>query len=268
MSYGSIFTFQQRRKKTRHELEMRQQHHSLVWQGWENEESPITHLYIDDCVKSIGVGRFENLWRMRHCRLNNGLEEIKCGAFAGCSNLQEILIPDSVRYIGRESFFDCHNLIRLHLGEGVLTISASAFKDCVSLQSVVIPSSVVSIGREAFRDCNALTSIVFNKGLTRIDSTVFDGCLNLRKIEFGEDIDSLIQHLSLSEWWNNGIPNKHYPDAGVNIVRELRVNLPSIVGSKVRKYKSEIFILLKTFITSFGQNDKMIEEKMMQYMVI
>ena len=47
-----------------------------------------------------------------------------------------------------------------------------------------------------------------------------------------------------------------------------RVYLPSIVGIKVRKYKSEIFILLKSFITSFGHNDRRIEEKMMQYMVI
>ena len=107
MSFSSIITVSQGRKNNRHEPALRQWSY---WQGWDNEVNPFKRYKIDNNIRSIDPGVFENLRSMEHCELNDGLLSINGGAFAGCDGLEEIIIPDSVGYIGAESFYDCFSL--------------------------------------------------------------------------------------------------------------------------------------------------------------
>ena len=70
---------------------------------------------------------------------NDGsINSIGYGAFAGHTQIEEIVLPDSIVCIGE-----------------------SAFDGCLALRSVFIPESVEVIGLDAFYDCPNLERVVF-----------------------------------------------------------------------------------------------------------
>ena len=71
---------------------------------------------------------------------NDGsINSIGYGAFAGHTQIEEIVLPDSIVCIGE-----------------------SAFDGCLALRSVFIPESVEVIGLDAFYDCPNLERVVFD----------------------------------------------------------------------------------------------------------
>jgi len=103
---------------------------------WNNYDTAITRLYIDDGVTHIG-------------------DE----AFYWLKSLKSATISGSVVSIGNKAFLGCTGLISVTIQNGVISIGAGTFEACTSLKSVTIPGSVRIIEERAFAICIDLTSI-------------------------------------------------------------------------------------------------------------
>lgn len=111
-----------------------------------------------------------------------GITEIGNSAFAGCSNLTEVIIPEGVTKIGDDAFKFCGALTSVTIPEGVAHIGWSAFWNCGSLKDVTIPRSVTYIGNNAFMNCTNLTSVTIPEGVAHIGWGSFIACTNLAEI--------------------------------------------------------------------------------------
>lgn len=128
----------------------------------------------------------------------NTVTKLEYPAFAGCTNLEEVIIPSSVTSIGSSVFSGCTNLKKLtipFLGEtkndttdnylGYLfsaddysenstyvpaslksiiltdatTIGEYAFAGCNNIETIVIPNTVTSIGMYSLKDCENLVNL-------------------------------------------------------------------------------------------------------------
>ncbi len=77
-------------------------------------------------------------------------------AFAGCSNLTNIIVPDSVTQIQRSTFAGCSNLTNIIISDSITRIGEYAFSGCSHLTNITIPESVTYIGWRAFYECDNL----------------------------------------------------------------------------------------------------------------
>ena len=150
----------------------------------------------------IGESAFENNEFVAGVTIPEGVEMICNKAFAGCSNLENIVIPNSVSAIGVDAFagtkwYDnkddgmvyAGNVLYKYKGstpvntaitinDGTLGITGLAFMGNSNLTSIEIPASVTNIGNYAFDGCTGLTSItslIPAEDLFTIDSNVFSG---------------------------------------------------------------------------------------------
>lgn len=157
----------------------------------------------------------------------NNATEIKNGAFARCSKLEEVSIPQTVTLISVSAFDDCISLKNISVSDSnsnfssqdgilfnknkteiirvpqtktevnipstVTTIGRYAFEDCTALTSITIPSSVTTIDDYAFEDCTNLTSIVFdsNSTLKSIGTAAFYHCDNITSIDIPQSVTSI-----------------------------------------------------------------------------
>lgn len=128
-----------------------------------------------------------------------GVERIKYGAFARCSNLTSIYIPNSVKEIG-----------------------FSAFRSS-GLQSIELPSSVISIRGQAFCNCSNLETVTFHTTkehrMKEFGEWMFFKCSNLENINvIGERPDRYVSHVGECSYYlysEDGVlyydvPAKHY----------------------------------------------------------
>ena len=95
------------------------------------------------------------------------------GAFAGCTNLSNIIIGNGLLSIERETFIGCTALKTVTIGDNVKSIGVEAFHGCTSLSSIEIPGNVQTIGENAFLDCSKLSILALNEGLKIIYGGAF-----------------------------------------------------------------------------------------------
>ena len=149
----------------------------------------------------IGESAFENNEFVAGVTIPEGVEMICNKAFAGCSNLENIVIPNSMSAIGGDAFagtkwYDnkedgmvyAGNVLYKYKGsmpentaitinDGTLGVAGLAFANCTGLTYIEIPASVTNIGNYAFDGCTGLTSItslIPAEYLFSIDSNVFN----------------------------------------------------------------------------------------------
>lgn len=114
--------------------------------------------------------------------IEEGVETIENGAFAGMGILESITIPSSVTRIGSNAFSNCPNLKEVVLPDGIKSIENGTFNNCASLLSIDIPTSVEYIGDSAFANCTGLTEITIGSNVKSLGNFVFSGCKNLSVI--------------------------------------------------------------------------------------
>lgn len=183
-------------------------------------------LYKDvDIVSLIGyIGNATNL------TLPEGITEINCGAFYGCTNLMSITIPDSVLGIGDDAFSGCCKLVEVY-NKSTLPIAVKSREyggvgyyakavytesytsklsvdrdgyilytdgDIVSLigyignkADLTLPSGITEIYPYAFFHCLDLKSVVIPDGMAIIGRMAFDGCSGLTSVTMGQDVTNI-----------------------------------------------------------------------------
>ncbi|WP_026511385.1 leucine-rich repeat protein [Butyrivibrio sp. LC3010] len=132
-------------------------------------------------ITSVGAGAFSGL-KIKGITLQDGLKTIGSGAFANCSELEEVVIPDSVTNIDSCAFTSCKALTKVTLPKELGYISNGLFSDCSSLSSIQIPESVKRIDGGAFSNCTSLKSIKFRKGV-EFNWNIITGCSALEYAE-------------------------------------------------------------------------------------
>ena len=166
---------------------------------------------VNEGVRIIGKGAFQNRKQLHNISLPNSLETIDEEAFRGCNNLEAMYIPRKTLRIGESAFRDCINMKSLKIENKLIKIGERAFENCASLEDVTLPdgltelyggvfnsckslktidlpTSLTVIGENAFSDCVGLEKITFPDSVTKIDDLVFNGCTNLSSIELPENL--------------------------------------------------------------------------------
>ena len=114
--------------------------------------------------------------------LPSGISIIENEAFAGQTELTEVILPDTAREIGAAAFAGCENLRRIVLPEGLHTIGQGAFLDCTALREIVLPESLHRIESMAFWN-SGVECIIVPAGVENIGESAFWSCENLHRAD-------------------------------------------------------------------------------------
>lgn len=122
--------------------------------------------------------------------INEGVKDIGRGAFENCNNLSSVIIPDSVTSIHMDSFRGCSNLTSINLSDNITAIGAWAF--CGSgLTTLTIPGSVICGDDEFFADCPNLKDVIIKDGFTTIGFCNFSRCQSLTTVSIPRSVDCI-----------------------------------------------------------------------------
>ena len=110
-------------------------------------------------------------------RLPLGIDYIAPEAFAGQSDLTQLILPPTLKEIRDGAFMDCSGITQIVFSEGIARMGSNAFAGCTSLESVVFPTSLQYIGSEAFAGCEELSDVQFRNPRINIQEDAFDGCI-------------------------------------------------------------------------------------------
>ncbi len=95
------------------------------------------------------------------------VKRIQSDAFNGCDGITKVVIPDTMERIYAGAFANCSNLEEVEIGNA-LFITDDVFRNCTSLTSISIPANVQYIGSYMFAGCTSLQSVVINNPKCRI----------------------------------------------------------------------------------------------------
>lgn len=180
---------------------------------WEGCSDYITQIILKDTVTSIPEGAFRGmkvLGSVAHTDdltdgavregLPTGLTNIGRSAFAGCSNLKQLLIGQNVTTVGDGAFAGCQRLTGITVDEGSSAFTAE--KGCLYNKNKTVlyfcandtgayASSVTTIAPEAFSG-QSISFIEIGENVTTIGDRAFAGCGDLRIADFTGTVDRSI----------------------------------------------------------------------------
>ena len=130
------------------------------------KENSKNQIYISSCTSCSGT-----------VRIPLGVSFIAAEAFAGQSDMTELILPPGLTEIRDDAFADCAGMERIVFSEGLERIGSGAFANCAALDRIALPASVRYIGSEAFAGCDALADVTFGNPRINIQEDAFDGCI-------------------------------------------------------------------------------------------
>ncbi len=160
----------------------------LIPAGICREMNLLSSIALPNTVTEIGQYAFCDCSGLISFTMEEGVNAILSGGFAGCSNLLQITLPNSLTNIGEFAFDGCSNLTTITIGNRVDTIGKSAFEDCIRLMSIVLPTSINQIGESAFYNCSSM-----NKAIVRSTAELNPYCMLL----LNPQIDTIIAPASI-----------------------------------------------------------------------
>ncbi len=113
---------------------------------------------------------------------NQAVTSIGNFAFAGATNLKEILIPEGITHIGKYAFALCQSLTPPVFPTSLTHLGASAFTGCNSLTKIQLPSALTTLEAAAFALCGGLIEITIPASLTTIGYGVLAHCPKLHTL--------------------------------------------------------------------------------------
>jgi hypothetical protein len=110
-------------------------------------------------------------------------------AFAGCTDIKEIVLADGVEKIGVRAFYSCRSLVSVEIPDSVREICDDAFFGCDSLKSIELPSALDKLGIQVFMGCRALESVDIPDGM--LDKIVDGVKAKITGDKLADAVDSL-----------------------------------------------------------------------------
>ncbi|MBQ9228872.1 MAG: leucine-rich repeat domain-containing protein [Eubacterium sp.] len=200
------------------------------WSVEDFEGMPIESLVIPESVVYIGKHAFRNCKQLKKITFNSGNIEIGFAAFAGCSELTELVlcagtivssnafcectklttltILDPVgneknhTLLGEAAFVGCSNLTDIEFGNGVIDIGNYTFERCTGLTQIVIPQNTICIGNHCFMNCTRLQNVFIYSDNIIIYDYAFTGCPALCNLQIFSK-NPTINEFSLEAYWRN-----------------------------------------------------------------
>ena len=151
---------------------------------------------IPDNVEELGCGAFSDCYNLQEINIGKGLKNLGYDTFCNCTNLRHVDIPSNVDYIGYRSFADCTNLESISF-DGHTQIDPGAFVNCPSLTTIEISGGVFtawetpygdSYTTELFQNIPSLRNVVIKEGVNIIDSNAFRNCHQLDTIHIPNSV--------------------------------------------------------------------------------
>ena len=185
--------------------------------------SGLISVRVPGTVEYIGRECFDQSYRLKDVRLEEGLKSIGEKSFDNCDKLKQIVIPASVTDIEEAAFTDNHlreilvardnqafivsDGALINTRDGVLI----AYPEYSEAESCIIPDGVTRIGNYAFYRAHHLKKIVFPDGLLEIGRGAFFSCNHLTAI----DLPDSVVRLEDSAFGDNGETVQLHISAGL-----------------------------------------------------
>ena len=171
-------------------------------------------------VRNIAAGAFAGLSQLQQVVAPNvqhilSAQSAEKGAFEECSSLTHVTMPQ-LESIGNGAFYACEQLRVLDMPE-VKTVGLNALANCTALETASLPK-VISIEGYAFNSCTALRTLKFSQTLQEIGDYAFSSCTALHSIDLNSSIPP---RLGYGVW------------SGVN-AQEVNLNVPTNVVEDYR----------------------------------
>jgi len=125
-----------------------------------------------------------------------GVETIEPHAFAGCSQLKNLILPETLKTIGNEAFRNDSALTAITIPATVTSIGNNVFIYCIALESATILNS--AIGSQQFANCTALKNVTISDNVTTIGDNAFWACTNLTNITIPDNVTTI----GYSSFWD------------------------------------------------------------------
>lgn len=151
--------------------------------------SDIQEIVIPSTVLEIGDNAFQNCNSLTKVTLQEGLKKIGVGAFQNDINLIEVSLPSSLEYLGESSFLNCKSLVSVTIPNKVTKIYRNTFKNCTSLNKIHLHDDITSIQEGSFENASSLESLTLPSKITEIYRNTFSGCSSLKTIYIPEKVE-------------------------------------------------------------------------------
>ncbi len=198
---------------------------------------------IPEWLAIIDKFTFRNCSKLRKLICRNCCLKIERYAFAGCTDLEEIIFLDPNKPYGtlveieRGAFSGCLKLKKVHLPKLLRPIRDYLFFGCVSLEEVIMPvgteerlklaasrgistdniegtiyDTAIWIEHYAFSLCRSLKTIIVPEGTERICSEAFSHCTSLEEISLPSTLQEIENEafLGCTSLRRIDIPNRTY----------------------------------------------------------
>ena len=166
-----------------------------------DEEDPylIKQYFIGDKGKEFDGSRIKKVI------IPDGVTTIETYAFAGLTELEEVVLPDTLVNIGLGAFYKCENLKKINLekvkfinkdafsgtklGDGVeikfdsiVAIGNYSFENTL-LKTIKLPATAQSLGVGAFKGNKELLTVEFDAEKIKVGESAFEGCSKVSTID-------------------------------------------------------------------------------------
>ena len=166
---------------------------------WSKNVDGVKYKYVDGSYYAVSAKDGLESVTVKSKIGKKDIKGIANGAFAGNTDLKEVVIEDGIEYIGYGDietseggvFSGCTSLSTVTIPTSVKNIDDYAFYCCTSLTEITIANnSSVWINDYAFAGCTNLTAFTSMNGAI-IYEHAFSGCTRLTKLSFGDGVSAL-----------------------------------------------------------------------------
>ena len=172
------------------------------------------------------------------------------------SSLKSVTITnDNVRY---GAFSGCSNLTNISLLDSVCNIEGMAFYDCSSLTSITIPKDVTNIGYRAFDGCYKLVEVINKSPYINVEKGSDDnGCIGYYALSIFNSKDEYVNKFTTDSnglvIYSDGINKILLGDVG----KQVNITIPNDI-TEIHKYafynnRSLISLTIGKSVTNIGE---------------